>query len=202
MNLFSSQIAKFPAFASLLHKELLLFVQGNPTVFNALLHYGMYPPASAVRLWASAASLASHTASARHEQRHLLLRTLGAGTDPQVMLMTSSTAGGGSDWLGFYNAATGYITIYKPLIETWEALEASRKTLTQEKEGYRIILRRNTIALMLHELVHFLNDQAFPKQPINTEPDHLSRFARDAFGPLGWERADYEGLQGSWSSPA
>ena len=52
-------------------------------------------------------------------------------------------------------------------------MEASRKTLTQEKEGYRIILRRNTIALMLHELVHFLNDQAFPKQPINTEPDHL-----------------------------
>jgi hypothetical protein len=194
MNLFSSQVAKFPVFAGLLNRDLRLFVQANPTVFKALVSHGMHPGPYDLRVWASAASLRT-SAMPEREQRRLVLRALGARTDPQVMLMTYATAGGSSDWLGSYNPVIDYITIYRPLIERWEYLETNRRTLTRTEEGYRIILSRNTIALLLHELVHFLNDQVFPKQPVNTEPNHLSRFGPDAFRPLGWEAADYDPFQ-------
>ena len=192
MNLFSSQVSKFPTFNSLLERDLLLFVQGNPSVCEAVIQHGMRPPINAARLWASHASL-----RAIRESRPLLLRTMSPATDPLVMLMTFSTAGGDSDWLGYFTPSTGYITIYKPLVETWEALEAAAQagTITAAQEGNRILLYRNTVALVLHELLHFFNEQLYPQQKINTEKNHFSRFGGEAFGPLGWERADYEGFQ-------
>jgi hypothetical protein len=187
---FSSQVTKFPAFGRLLDPELLLFVHGNPTVYEALIHHGMYPPADETRVWASRWALRDP-----RDLKRLLWLTLFPATPPEVMLMDFATAGGGNDWLGTYHS--GYITIYKPLVERWEELEALRTTgaISAEQEGVRILLWRNVVAVLLHELLHFFNDKIYPAHPLNTGLNHFPRFGLEAFGTLGWEGADYEGYE-------
>jgi hypothetical protein len=97
-----------------------------------------------------------------------------------MVMGRGSRLDGVDDWAGFYIRSTDNIAIYRPLVEQWELAPKNK------------VLYRGLVAVVLHELVHYFNDQVLPGSLVHSEPGHLrDTFHREAFAPLGWDRAHY-----------
>ena len=178
------QSGKFKLFDSLLRKELPRFVRQHPSVCRAVIKYGMLPDlVDSIPDFHHLGTLPDDPL----KRRRMLFKALAGGMPPTVMVMGHGMMlSGNDDWFGNFNPGTGYITVYRPLVEQWE-LKPDNK-----------VLRRGVIAVVLHELVHYFNEQIIPSSKINTQPGHLrATFHREAFAPLGWERAHYDLINSS-----
>jgi hypothetical protein len=178
------QAGRFGRLEQCIQWDLPAFVWNHASILQALERYGLLlavddsaPPAqrqAALR----GAQQKGLTAS---ERRRILLRALLWGTPPDVMVMGSNMwFGVGSDAAAFYNPETDTIVILRQLVEAWES------------DPDDDVLGRIMPAVILHELVHYYNDQVLPGTDLyGGDTIHLQGFAKEAFAPLGWKSWQY-----------
>ncbi len=183
MNLYlvPKQRGLFARFERFLRVEIPIFVRRHRTVCLALIKHGMLTKLiDSIPDFHNQGVLPDTFA----KRRAILDKALRWGTPPKVIvggrnMFIGGNSGGG--WWGAYNPVTDMITLYKPLVEQWQMNPRDK------------ILYRAMVAVVLHELVHFFNDQVLPGSKVNAEPGHLKTFHKEAFEkpPLGWERAHH-----------
>jgi hypothetical protein len=186
------QAGKFTKFEQWLRDDLPACVWNNPSILKALEKWGMIlavepasdgPPGKPVTPPERMAALrkAQQRNLSPSERRRILLRPLLWGTAPEIMVMGSGMwLGRGAHAAGTYDPDTDRITILKGLVEAWQA------------DPDDDVLARSLTAVVLHELVHFYNDQVIPGTDLYAgETIHLTQFAFEAFAPLGWRPYQY-----------
>ena len=178
--LVSEQQGKYAKLEGFLQKDLPRFVRSHSSVCLALIKYGMLTSlVDSIPDFHNQGSLPNDFA----KRRALLEKGLKWGTPPTIMVMgPEKFLGKKANWWGFYNQTTDSITLYKPLVEQWQKKPTDK------------ILYRAMVVVVLHELVHFFNDQILPGSSVHTNSGHLrNSFHREAFekSPLSWEPAHH-----------
>jgi hypothetical protein len=162
MQLVSSQRGQFAPFEKLLKSGIPQLVRRHPKVFVAMIDYGLILHPRLERAAARHRGV-SRIPKTYREGRPIIERALSWGTAPTIMVMDSKLSLGSSNWYGNYKSSTKTITIHKPLVVAWQAEPAD------------LILCRAVIVVVLHELVHYLNDLVLPGSSIHTEDYHLRK---------------------------
>jgi hypothetical protein len=178
LELVPEQKGKFDRFADFLQGDFPSFVLSNPSVCRAMEKYGTFVAVEPGVPEAERKKVAGK-APEPGKRRRILLRSLVWGLPPTVMVM--NLFGEESNPAGLYDPASKRIIILKDLVLLWQD-EPSHKNLSR-------LIR----AVLVHELVHFYNDEVVPGTTMYSGPGHHfnKHFSEEAYGPLGWSRSDY-----------
>ena len=61
----------------------------------------------------------------------------------------------------------------------------------KKKPDWQQTLHRWMIAVMVHELVHYLQWKVLPKNRSKLREDHFNSWEKDLYGRLGWHEREY-----------
>src|SRR5262245_32308344 len=180
LELVPEQKGKFDRFAEFLKGDFRQFVLSNRSVCAAMQKYGMFVTVEP-DVPADQRKQVADKAPEPDVRKRILLNALVWGLPPKVMVMDLSGGGEAANPAGLYDPSAKRIVIHKDLVTLWQD-DPEHKNLSR-------LIR----AVLVHELVHFYNDEVLPGTTIysGTGPHFNTHFSREAYGPLGWSVSDY-----------
>lgn len=181
LELVNSQAGQFKNFENFLITIFPNFVKTTKPVYGMLENDGLYARVPEVHH--------AGTFPDQSERKAIINRTLMWGTEPAILLFPINMIRnfGVDSWIAYYSESTRKITMPKELVLAWQ----ERETRWRGKPEIHKMLGRWLCALMVHELLHYLNHVALGSVH-DLASDHFERAEKATFSEeLGWHHREY-----------